>query len=519
MLLKSLVSLIVCALLLNNGECARILGIFTMPAFSHHTLCYKLMRGLSHAGHDVTMVSGHALKEKFTSKNNGTFTNIVLDGIIEDFEEMVKNTNVLSEKKTLSGGNLLTFMENLSNRSAEFMKHPKLQQLVASKPKFDLMISEYFFNDVIHAYADILDCPLVLLNSQGPTEFISAMVSNPRPVSYVSHVFYQMSKNFTFIERTINLAVAIIHYILMHLFFNRYQEGALQNIYPGSPSLYELQDRVELILLNSHSSINDAVPLVPNMIEIGGYFIDPPKKLPKDLQEFMDGAKEGVIYFSLGSNAKSKDMTHEKKSMFLNIFGRLKQKVIWKFEEKLPNIPSNVLIKDWCPQQDILAHPNMKLFITHGGLLSTTETIYHGVPILAIPIFADQHLNAAKSVRDGYALQLPYHDSNFTEERLEYLIKELLNDPKYQANVKQRSRLFHDRPMPPMETAVYWVNYIIRHGGAPHLKVAGINLPWYKYFMVDVIGFLILVILLILFSLKFAFKKIFKRPKTKVKTN
>ncbi|XP_066259819.1 UDP-glycosyltransferase UGT5-like [Euwallacea similis] len=519
MLLKSLITLIVCALLLNHGECARILGIFDMPSVSHHILCSKLMKGLAEAGHDVTMVSGHALKENFISKKNGTFTNIVLDGVVEEFEEFMKDAQVLSENKTISSGSLFDILKGFSNRTAQFMKQPKLKQLVASKPKFDLIISEYFFNDMIHVYANILDCPLVLLNSQGPTEYISPIVANPRPVSYVSHVFYQMSKNFTLIERTINLAVAIMNYSLMQLFFLRYQEKSLQDVYPGSPSIYELYDRVALILLNSHSSINEAVPLVPNMIEIGGYFIDPPKKLPKDLQEFMDGAKEGVIYFSLGSNAKSKDMTQEKKNIFLNIFGKLKQKVIWKFEEKLPNMPSNVLIKDWYPQKDILAHPNMRLFITHGGLLSTTETIYHGVPILAIPIFADQHSNAAKAVDGGYGLQLKYLDSNFTEERLEYLIKELLNNPKYKDNAKHRSRLYHDRPMPPMETAIYWVEYVIRHGGAPHLKVAGKNLHWYEYFMVDVIAFLVLVISLVVFSLKFALKKVFKRQKAKVKTN
>lgn len=64
-------------------------------------------------------------------------------------------------------------------------------------------------------------------------------------------------------------------------------------------------------------------------------------------------------------------------------------------------------------------------------------------------------------------------------------------------NIKKRSRLFHDRPMSPMDTAIYWIEYIIRHNGASHLRVVGKDLPWYQYLMLDVIGFLLIVLWLI----------------------
>lgn len=68
----------------------------------------------------------------------------------------------------------------------------------------------------------------------------------------------------------------------------------------------------------------------------------------------MDDSKNGVIYFSMGSNLKSKHFPEELKRKILKMFGGLKQTVLWKFEEVLPDLPSNVHILQWAPQPSIL---------------------------------------------------------------------------------------------------------------------------------------------------------------------
>lgn len=75
------------------------------------------------------------------------------------------------------------------------------------------------------------------------------------------------------------------------------------------------------------------------------------------------------------------------------------------------------------------AHPNVRLFITHGGLLSTQETIYWGVPVVGIPLLGDQKLNMARAVTAGYGVLLDY--ANVTEESLDWALKEALENSRY----------------------------------------------------------------------------------------
>lgn len=75
------------------------------------------------------------------------------------------------------------------------------------------------------------------------------------------------------------------------------------------------------------------------------------------------------------------------------------------------------------------AHPNLRLFITHGGLLSLTETSSAGVPLIVIPIFGDQYNNAAAVVERGQGVRLDY--ANFTADSLSWAIGEILSNPRY----------------------------------------------------------------------------------------
>lgn len=115
------------------------------------------------------------------------------------------------------------------------------------------------------------------------------------------------------------------------------------------------------------------------------------KPLPDDIKNFIDSAEHGVVYFSLGSNLKPSSMEPSKRQAIIDALSKLDQKVIWKWDDESLEVDrSKFMVRKWLPQDDILAHENVKLFVTHGGLLSLIETIVKAKPVVGIPIFGDQ---------------------------------------------------------------------------------------------------------------------------------
>lgn len=90
--------------------------------------------------------------------------------------------------------------------------------------------------------------------------------------------------------------------------------------------------------------------------------------------------------FSLGSNVRTSDMTKETLQIFFDVFSKLKQKIIWKWESlEIPvEKPNNVYMMRWLPQIDLLAQPQVRFFISHCGAGGVFEAKYFGVPILGM---------------------------------------------------------------------------------------------------------------------------------------
>lgn len=75
------------------------------------------------------------------------------------------------------------------------------------------------------------------------------------------------------------------------------------------------------------------------------------------MEDFIRGSgNSGFIYFSMGSSVKAANMPEYLRIMLMRVFQQLPQRVLWKYEadDDMPDLPDNVKIGRWLPQQDIL---------------------------------------------------------------------------------------------------------------------------------------------------------------------
>lgn len=95
------------------------------------------------------------------------------------------------------------------------------------------------------------------------------------------------------------------------------------------PSVYDLQKNISVILVSNHIAMHFPHPTMPNVINIGGMNLKTDSKgLPNDIKQFLDEVKDGVIYFNLGTNMKSSEMSEKLLNMFMENFRQRPQRVI-----------------------------------------------------------------------------------------------------------------------------------------------------------------------------------------------
>lgn len=118
----------------------------------------------------------------------------------------------------------------------------------------------------------------------------------------------------------------------------------------------------------------------------------------------------------------------------------------------LPDIPDNVHVEQWVPQQDVLAHAAAA--VVHGGSGSTLGALAAGVPLVVVPLFADQPQNARRVAEVGAGLSVVPNreDIPATIPPLRAAIEAVLSDPSYRKRAEALAAEL--RAEPPVGAAV-----------------------------------------------------------------
>ncbi|ELK08684.1 UDP-glucuronosyltransferase 2B31 isoform X1 [Pteropus alecto] len=338
--------------------------------------------------------------------------------------------------------------------------------------------------------AEMLKIPLVYsLRFSFGFAFEKHIGELPLPPSYVPVTMSQLTDKMTFMERVKNM----LYVLYFDFWFQALDEKKWNQFYSkvlGRPTtLYETMKKAEMWLIRTNWDMEYPHPLLPHFEYVGGLHCKPAKPLPKEMEEFTQSSEEnGIVVFTLGSMVNN--ITEERANMIASALAQIPQKVIWRFDGKKPDtLGPNTRLYKWIPQNDLLGHPKTKAFITHGGANGIYEAIYHGIPMIGIPLFADQADNVSHMKAKGTAVIVDFNTISTTN--LLKALKTVIYDPSYKENAMKLSRIHHDQPMKPLDRAVFWIEFVMRHKGAKHLRPASYDLNWFQYHSLDVIGFLL----------------------------
>ncbi|XP_023346393.1 UDP-glucuronosyltransferase 2C1 isoform X2 [Eurytemora carolleeae] len=352
--------------------------------------------------------------------------------------------------------------------------------------RFDVAIVDLIANECGLAFARVLGLPVASFWGFGYQGGEVRYTSSWNPASLVPSFMSGLGRNMNFWQRNKNLLYYFGHAVLQYWQASTADVYIKKN-YPDLVDSAHLIHDIDLSLVHNNFFVDYPRLIAPNTKYVGGMHIKESKELPIKFKEFVAGSENGVILFSLGyTGFTPRDIPKYVIEAFIFAFSRIKQRVIMRFDRTLlETIPENVMVVDWFPQQDLLAQNQTVLFITHCGHNSVLEAIYYGVPILAMPVFADQPENAEKIKDKGFGLMLNRH--SIVKEEVLRSINEIMNNSSYKAKVEQHRAMWKDERFSSFDEAIYWIELLIKYGNFEHLRINDGDLNLVQYLCLDVV--------------------------------
>ncbi|KAM4577435.1 UDP-glucuronosyltransferase 2B31-like [Odontesthes bonariensis] len=339
----------------------------------------------------------------------------------------------------------------------------------------------------------------------------------PSPLSYVPIPGSELTDKMTFNQRIRNIMTYLFTYVYISYVIEPNYKPFVHRYFGSDVHYMELFQAADIWLMRNDFIFEFPRPTMPNVVYMSGFQCKPSKPLPKELEDFVKSSGEhGVIVMTLGTVVEHlpEDITEE----IAAAFAQLPQKVIWRHKGKKPStLGNNTLILDWLPQNDLLGHPKTRVFVAHGGTNGIQEAIYHGVPLVGLPLLFDQPDNFFRMGARGVAKVLDIATVN--KDIFLEALKEVLYEPSYQEKMKKLSSLHRDQPMKPMDRAMFWIEFVMRHKGAAHLRTESYKMSMIQYHSIDVMAFLLAIMLLIftvfILAVKYLCRKVFYGSKVK----
>ena len=230
----------------------------------------------------------------------------------------------------------------------------------------------------------------------------------------------------------------------------------------------------DVVFINDHPAFSFPFISPANMFYLGPFNLEdrPLAPLPEDYSEFLAQCPyKKTALFSFGSYLL--DITtflgtpiiiNPLRHMEVCVIIRSNVDLISKFDLNTEQF----LVRSWIPQKDLLGSGNLDYFISHCGNNGRMEAIYYNVPLLCIPLFADQYYNARLVERNKFGLLLTWE--TLTEETLTKTVDELLTEQgNVVANMKRAVEIARADPGAGTDVLKFYTDLLIKNRNADYL--------------------------------------------------
>ncbi|CAJ0567578.1 unnamed protein product, partial [Mesorhabditis spiculigera] len=378
-----LLPLLFCAI--STVSIAHKILVFSPTISASHMISNgRIADELAKAGHDVVLFEPDLLNMWHRVKNAKLARKWPVFGFSDKLSKAVSGfSSAFDDESTITyTGNMISYSKAFTAQCGELLdKVEELEKLKAEK--FDAFFGEQL-NGCGHGLAEYLGIKRKFWISSCPImDHMSWIIGLPHPLSYLPSVgnvdfgdrpnFYQRFQN-------------IVEYLASQVGFGYDAHyGPLDQEFqkrfgPDFPSITSIERSSDVIFVSTDELIDFPRPIFPNIIHIGGLGMEDEIVKPLDEQFAleMEKGKDGVVFFSFGSNVNTSQLPAEVMKTLFDVVKTFPDHhfiaKIDRYDKVSPTFAAgatNVFLTEWAPQSTLLKHPRLKCMIAHGGYNST----------------------------------------------------------------------------------------------------------------------------------------------------
>uniref|UniRef100_A0A0N5AXF9 glucuronosyltransferase n=1 Tax=Syphacia muris TaxID=451379 RepID=A0A0N5AXF9_9BILA len=507
-------------LMLLTTKLAAIDILQIVPGFtnSHLLFNYRLVKTLKQMGHNVKLWTQMEM--------NMVSSGVSLPEGVSDLQIPIHFSDKMKAEGLKASYNFChVFQEMMFKKNDEYdlwwtgqqFKDMRIeaceQMLLVDQNRLESLLEGRKPQIVIGHFHDL--CPLGLAKKVGSSnlvwithgtslfDFAAVQMGIRTYPSYVPHPLSSYSDRMNFFQRLVNVLWSLSMLDFVNLPINLlYEENSMYRriVGDGESDLWDLSKNVSMMLINGEQMLDFPRPLSLSIRFIGELDRYNKKKvnMEAEFQQLADSSDLGFIIFSFGTVCNTSSMPQQMRKAFVDAFAFFpRYTIIWRFEDDLPEASShkNIKLFRWLPQKQLMYHPKVKLLIAHGGYNSFLEASKAGVPLLLVPLFADQFINARRAERFGFAESLD--KTKLIAEVIRDKMAAILTNSRYKTNAEKLSAMLEDKPAMSSQGIIAHMFRLSLFKNSHYALKSRYNLSFLQYYSIDIMVPIVLVILLL----------------------